>query len=111
VSDGLLTTQPVSLRVCGLKSCTAVEHVSDSFVTCPRCQQVAYCSAEHRTLSWRSWHQRVCSVTHKKVQKPGQTVRYPVRQVQRLHSGTPLGIKASLLSDEIQHYPAVTRLV
>ena len=110
VSEGLLSTQPVCLRVCDLRSCGAVEHVRDSFLQCPRCQQVAYCSSAHRSLAWRAWHQRVCSVTRKKEMKPGQTLRYPVRQLQRLHSGVPVGLKASLASAEMQHYPAVTRI-
>jgi hypothetical protein len=111
LSESQLCTQPVSLRVCDLKSCALVEHVSESFVLCPRCQQVAYCSTEHRRLAWRSWHKRVCSVTKKRVMKPGQSLRYPVHQVHRLHSGIPMGAKAALMRDEIHSEPAVTSMV
>jgi len=110
LSDAQLSTQAVSLRVCDLKSCALVEHESGTFISCPRCQSVAYCSVEHRRLAWRSWHSRECSVTQTKIMKPGQTRRYPVRMQQRLHSGVPMGAKAALMRDDIPHQPAITRI-
>jgi hypothetical protein len=98
LADAQLATQPVALRVCGLASCSAVEHAQGSFVLCPRCQQVSYCCAAHRRLAWRSWHERVCSVTKRKVQGENQTVRYPVRQVERrMHSTLPAAVRHELL--------------
>lgn len=102
LAESQLSTQSVGLRVCDLRSCAAVEHVAGSFVTCPRCRIAAYCCLEHRALAYRSWHDRVCSVTRRKVMKPNQTLRFPVHQVKRLHSGLPGAVRAELLREDEQ---------
>ena len=110
VAGSQLSTQPVGLRVCGLASCSGVEHVAGTFLVCPRCRLSSYCCDEHRRLAWRSWHERVCCVTKRPVMKPNQTVRYPVKPQRRLHSGIPRGLRLELLGERKEEQP-ITRIV
>lgn len=110
LADSQLSTQPVGLRVCGLASCSGVEHVAGTFLLCPRCRLSSYCCDEHRRLAWRSWHERVCCVTKRPVMKSNQTVRYPVKAQRRLHSGIPRGLRLELLGERKEEQP-ITRIV